>query len=202
MCGVTELLTYCRAAICKAAIEAPASILILCKELPQTVKPSLPQRSPLADPLLHHRKSRRHDPAGSHPAHFFRMHQPALLQHLQMLHHCGQRNHQRRRQARNRHRSIAKPLDDRATGRIAESMKHTVDPDSLTRLCRGPHWRTSSSPSASSRWRHPSSRIVGPSAPSKKAACSVKTSFVPSPVGTNSNVACEAEMRRPPSVMV
>src|SRR5580700_2398374 len=135
------------------------------------------------------------------------MHQSALLQYLQVLHHRCERDIQGQRQARNRQRPLAQLLHDRAPRGIAQRVKYPVDIHSLrgrgSDLFRAfSHEFASSFAKLSNSLRQPSSRIFGPSAPSKYAPCSVKIRSVPFSVGTSSKVASEAEIRRSPSVIV
>src|SRR5271156_2393737 len=184
-----------------------ALLLIFGQQITQPVEPSLPQRASCANPLLRHREPLRLHLACAHPANFRRVHQSALFEYLYVLNHRRQGDVERPRQTRNRNRALAHPFKNRPARGIAQRMKNPI-----YARCLG--WRTprrsrtaaadhaSSFASFSRSSRHPSSRIAGPSAPSKNAPCSVKTSRVPAAVGSNSKVARDAENRHSPIVIV
>ena len=62
----------------------------LCEQIAQPIKPAFPHRAAIADPLLHHCKPGGFNAAGAYPPDLFGLHQPAFLQHLQVLNYRGQ----------------------------------------------------------------------------------------------------------------
>lgn len=69
------------------------------------------------------------------------MHQPALLQYLQVLNYRGQSNVEGLCQPRDREGSFAESLHDCPAGGIAESMEDTADVHFLARHGRVPFRR-------------------------------------------------------------
>ena len=100
----------------------------LSQQIAQPVKPAFPHRTAIADPLLPPTES----PPGSMrqvrtlPS-LFGLHQPAFLQHLQVLNDRGQGDVERLCQPRDRDRSLAELLQNRPARGIAEGVEDTVD---------------------------------------------------------------------------
>ena len=111
---------------------------------------------------------------------FRRMHQPALFEHLYVLNHRRQGDIERLRETRNRNRALTHPFKNRPPRGIAQRMENPIDARCLGWRApgvRGPRPPIMPAPlqDFSRSSRHPSLRISGASAPSKNAACSVKT---------------------------
>src|SRR5207244_1827846 len=106
-------------------------LLGFLEEVAQAIEPALPDRAPIADPPLRHRKPLRLDAAGAHAADLFGAHQAALLEHLQVLDDGGESELQRVRKARHRYRSRAELLQNGAARGIAQGVEHAIDSSSL-----------------------------------------------------------------------
>src|SRR5579859_5939190 len=185
-----------------AGRDAKLPFFRLGQKFAQPLEFPLPAGAPVRKPLLGRRHPCRLDAAGAHSPDFRRAHQPAVFEHLQMLHYRCERDDQRLRQLRDRDRPLAQPFHNRPARWVAERVKDAMDVGFVAGHGSCLHQLASSWASRSSNSRHPSSRIFGPSECSKNAACSVKISFVLPASGTSSNVAKDAEKRWSAMVMV
>jgi hypothetical protein len=64
------------------------------EELSEAIEPAFPERTSIADPAFDKREALRFDATCADSSNFFRLYEPAFLEHLQVLHNCGERDFQ------------------------------------------------------------------------------------------------------------
>jgi len=87
----------------------------------------LPIGAPAGEPPFRSREGLRIDAAGANTPCLFRSHEPAGLEHLEVLQHGGERHVERPGEVAHCHWSSAQPLDHDAPSRVGERLKDEVE---------------------------------------------------------------------------
>src|SRR5690348_10575494 len=105
---------------------APFLIGVLSEVVAEAVEAALPARAPLRDPLLGRSQRLRLDLAGAHAADLARLHEPARLQHLDVLDHGRERHVERPRELTDRRGPAREPVDHDPPAGVGEGLENSV----------------------------------------------------------------------------
>ena len=100
---------------------------VLSENLAEPIEATLPERSPLGDPLLGRAQGRRRDGEGAYTPELFGVDEAAGLEHLKVLDDSGERHRQRSGELTDRGRTAAQAVDEGAPGGIGERLEDAIE---------------------------------------------------------------------------
>jgi len=97
------------------------------EDVAQEVEPAFPDSAVLGDPVLDRVHRAGVEAAGADPTGLLGTHEPAALEHVEVLQHCRQRHAERRRELAHRGGPPGELHDDRATVAVGQSVERQIE---------------------------------------------------------------------------